>query len=204
MVEEQKTYTDKEYFEGLKEQNNVVLNAVYANLYGPVESYIINNGGSINDAKDIFQEAVIVLYQKIRKNELTSKTKFRFYLYSTARNLWFKEIEALGKKEKIIGEFKNITDNEKTEIINDIIYSKRLTLFRTKFEELSDDCKRVIRLFLNGMSLTDITSLMGYSSIQHTKNRKYRCKESLLNKIRQDSTFKSLSYGKNSNDRKLP
>ena len=44
--------------------------------------------------------------------------------------------------------------------------------------------KKVLRYFIEGMSIAEITRKMGYKSEQHTKNRRYRCKLSLIKQIK--------------------
>ena len=60
----------------------------------------------------------------------------------------------------------------------------RLEIFRRNFDSLSTDCQKVLRYFIEGMSIAEITRKMGYRSEQHTKNRRYRCKLSLIKQIK--------------------
>jgi hypothetical protein len=87
--------------------------------------------------------------------------------------------------------------NTDRSIIDLIELNERLQLYRNKFEELSDDCKKVLRMFLNNVPIREITLAMGYSSDQHTKNRRFRCKKSLIHRIVNSSTYKELGYEKN-------
>jgi DNA-directed RNA polymerase specialized sigma24 family protein len=60
------------------------------------------------------------------------------------------------------------------------------------FQKLTADCQKVIRLFFEGKSIREITEIMNYSSEQHTKNRRLRCKERLINIIMKDPRFNEL------------
>ena len=51
---------------GLAEGDNRTIEIIYKDHYNMIQSLIINNNGSADDAKDIFQEALIVLYEKVR------------------------------------------------------------------------------------------------------------------------------------------
>ena len=98
----------------------------------------------------------------------------------------------------------NDYNSQELEVLDIIDYNEKLKLFREKFEELSEDCKKVLRMFLNNIPIKEITQSMGYSSDQHTKNRRFRCKKSLVEKIRKSSKYKELRNEKNQDDRDLP
>ena len=60
-----------------------------------VQSLIINNNGTADDAKDIFQEAMIVLYEKARSGTFELSCQIKTYVYSVSRRLWLKKITAV-------------------------------------------------------------------------------------------------------------
>ncbi len=95
----------------------------------------------------------------------------------------------------VVDEIVEKTDD--LEIQDAIERKERLQFFREKFDELSEDCKQILNMFLNKIPISDITKMMGYASDQHTKNRRLRCKMSLINKIKSSEYFNELSDGKN-------
>jgi len=52
--------------QGLACNDKKTVETIYRENYTMVQSLIINNNGTADDAKDIFQEAMIVLYEKAR------------------------------------------------------------------------------------------------------------------------------------------
>src|SRR5213592_873475 len=67
--------------------------AIYQDNYNMVQSLIINNNGSSDDAKDIFQEAMIVLYEKVRSGSFELNCQIKTYVYSVCRRLWLKKLQ---------------------------------------------------------------------------------------------------------------
>ena len=61
--------------------------------YRIVKSYIKSNSGNDDEAKDIFQDAVIILYKKMKLNELPETTNVTSYVCFISRNLWINRAE---------------------------------------------------------------------------------------------------------------
>src|SRR6516225_9821011 len=57
-----------------------------------VQSLILNNNGNREDAKDIFQEAIIVLYEKSKSDSFQLSCLIKTYVYSVSRRLWLKRL----------------------------------------------------------------------------------------------------------------
>src|SRR5438105_15862886 len=62
-----------------------------------VQSLVINNQGTIEDARDIFQEAMIVLYEKAKSDSIELHCQIKTYIYSVSRRLWLKRLQQLQK-----------------------------------------------------------------------------------------------------------
>ena len=62
-----------------------------------IQSLIINNNGTIHEAKDVFQEAMIVLYDKARSETFELNCQIKTYVYSVCRRLWLKRLQQLNR-----------------------------------------------------------------------------------------------------------
>jgi len=188
--------TKEKIIEGITHGDHEVLKLVYRENFKIIRHLVTSNNGNVTDAKDIFQETMVVLYRKIRENNLEITSSLNTYIYAVARILWLKEL-TLRKKYSEVYDTEDNFISKIPNIVDLIEKNERLRLFRDKFEELSEDCKKVIRMFLNKIPVKDITKIMGYSSEQHTKNRHYRCKKSLITKIKGNNKYKELGYENN-------
>lgn len=63
-------HNEKILLQGLAKNDKKAVETIYKDNYTMVQSLIINNNGSADDAKDVFQEAMIVLYEKARSGNL--------------------------------------------------------------------------------------------------------------------------------------
>jgi len=139
----------------------------------------------------------------VREKDFKLTSSLSTFIYSIARLMWLKELSIRKKRAESMNEEQEYNSQE-LEVIDLIDYNEKLKLYREKFEELSEDCKKVLSMFLNNVPIKEITKSMGYSSDQHTKNRRFRCKKSLVLKIRKSSKYKELRNEKNQDDRDLP
>jgi RNA polymerase sigma factor (sigma-70 family) len=189
-------YTTQDILKGIAQSDNKIINHLYTENFRTIRHLIVSNNGNESDAQDVFQETLVVLFSKVSKEELELTCSLNTYLYSIARNIWIKELSKRKRRPQALETDENFltTDQSITDVIE---LNERLRLYRNKFEELSDDCKKVLRMFLNNVPIKEITLSMGYSSDQHTKNRRFRCKKSLVHRIVNSSIYKELGYEKN-------
>jgi RNA polymerase sigma factor (sigma-70 family) len=187
-------YSNEELIAGLVAKDNSVLQYIINTNKKAVQKLVVKNNGSQADADDVLQETIIVLFRKVQENNFKLTSTLNTFIYSIARLIWLKELEKRKANETIAEEPVYVIDD--TANIHAIINKNdRLRLYREKFEELGEDCKKVLRLFYLGTPMTQITKLMEYGSVDYTKRKKYKCKNALIDKIKATKQFKELGYG---------
>ena len=188
---ELKKYTEEEVLAGILGNSNKMLQYVYKEAFPGVRRYICSNSGNDEDAKDIFQESIIIIYKKLKNNNLVLTCSLKVYLFSVCRLLWLKELENRRKsiEEVKVGDFVLDVGEDVLEISEQ---NERYELYRAHFDLLKEDCKKVLRMFLEKVPLKEIAIRMGYSSEQYAKKRKFQCKEALVNNIQNDNDYKEM------------
>jgi RNA polymerase sigma factor (sigma-70 family) len=187
-------YSDAELLNGLITRDEKVLREYYALYYPGIRRFIISNNGSEEDARDLFQDALLVIFQKVRGGQFELTCSLGTYIYSISRYLWLKE---LNKRKWVTRKSFDLEDYIDTgsDIGQISEHNERMKLYRAYFDKLSSDCRKVLSLFMEGHSIAEITAIMGYSSEQHTRNRRYRCKTSLIDSIRTEYGHELVAYG---------
>lgn len=71
---------EKELLKGLANNDRKAVETLYQENFNTIQSLIINNNGSSDDAKDIFQEAIIVLYEKVRAGGFELQCQIKTFL----------------------------------------------------------------------------------------------------------------------------
>ncbi len=183
--------SNSDLIQGIRNHDSSLLRYVYETYYPIIEGYIIHNQGSREQARDIFQDAMIIVYRRIRSNDLELSCKFGTYLYAICKNIWTQERKKyLLRAEKLRQQALLIQDPGPAD---DPLLQNHLTnLFNKHFEDLSKDCQKILSMYFNHFSVEDIRAAMNYKDLHHTADRKYRCKKSLINRIVNDPLFKRL------------
>ena len=145
-----KKLTLGQIIEGIRNRDNQVLTTVYRELFPVVRYYVINNGGNQDDAKDVFQESIIIAFKQINQNNFELKSGFDSYLYGIARLVWLKILRNRSIHKR------NIDKIEETEFNYDapeflIEEELELRLFRKYFLKLGTECQKVLRLISDGI-----------------------------------------------------
>lgn len=186
-------YSSAKILNGIKNHDKNVLIYIYESFYQQINYFININSGTDEDAQDIYQEALIIIYRKLNDGSLIElDCSFNTYLYSVCKLLWLKQLE----RNKI----KTADKIEKEELENpgeDLmdVYEKydRMALYQSHFKKLTEDCQKVLRLTLNKMPLKKVANIMGYKSEKYAKKKKYQCKEKLIEAIKNDPKYNELT-----------
>lgn len=183
--------TENALIKGIRNHESPVLNYVYDTYYPIIEGYIIHNQGSREQARDIFQEAMIVVYNKIKSDQLELTCKFGTYLYAICKNMWIQERKKyLLRAEKL--KRQPLVVNDPGPADDPLLQDHLSHLFNKHFGDLSEDCQKILSMYFNNFSVEDIRTAMNYKDLHHTADRKYRCKKSLVKRIVNDPLFKRL------------
>lgn len=177
------------YLKGIAENDYAVLENIYAESLPQVRQYVVQNSGSGDDARDIFQEAILVIYKKVKAAELQLTVDFHYYLFGICKRMWLNRLRRKDRTEAPLTAAQHFTTEENIE--EDWIKTRKWNLFQNKFAELADECRKVLQLFFNGQSSRDIAAAMGYSE-EYAKRKKYKCKLSLAKLIKNDPEYQHL------------
>ncbi|MEN8203797.1 MAG: sigma-70 family RNA polymerase sigma factor [Bacteroidota bacterium] len=188
-----KRLSDEEIIAGLRKRDNRVLQYIYKNTFNPVKQLILNNAGSENDAEDIFQEALIIIFKKLKEEqnfELTSA--FPTYIYSISRLLWLKtlrnikkiEIDPLNKDHEERIEFEPPSPVQDKDL--------RMAIYQRTLALIPEDCQKILRLTAQDLSSSEIARQLGFRSEGYVRKRRHFCKEYLVNKIKEDPDYQAM------------
>ncbi|MBM3436019.1 MAG: sigma-70 family RNA polymerase sigma factor [Bacteroidetes bacterium] len=181
----------EEILEGLQNRDTDILDYVYRNFFNQIKDFVIQNDGNEEDAKDVYQDAILVIYQKVRKDNLTLSCSFNTYLYSVCRLLWLKQLEYRKTFKKVIEESAKFIELDE-DITNIYKTNERFKLYQDHFKRLSYNCQKILELFLARIQLKEIARILRLKSDDYVKKRKHQCKEKLISSIKNDPRFKEL------------
>jgi RNA polymerase sigma factor (sigma-70 family) len=183
-------YTQYGIIEGIRRRDKDVLKYVYKQYFPMVRYFIIRNQGSEEDAEDIFQEAVVAVYERVRKKNLTLDCAFKTYFYSVVRHMWLQYLE----RNKIHYEFSEMDEFlmlEDKELYDD--FQAKKVIFQRHFLDLTELCRKVLLMFVERTPFEEIAATLGYKGRQYAIKRKYECMKSLINRVIHDPEYKRLT-----------
>jgi RNA polymerase sigma factor (sigma-70 family) len=186
-------YSDEAIVEGLRLRKENIIKFVYREFFPMTRHLIINNSGTDQDAEDVFQDALVIVYKRIIIDELYLNSSFKTFFYSVCRNIWLQKLGKIREQNQEFVDFESITaipEPSIEEIQN--IENEKHKLYQTHFLNLSEDCQKVLQLFLKKISLREIASIMGYKTEKYAKTRKFNCKEELKTRILNDPNYLKL------------
>jgi len=175
-------FTDSEYLEGLRLSNDAVIRSIYKKHYPVIARMVLNNNGTEQEAKDVFQETVLVLYHHVKKADFTLSCALQTYLYSVARRLWLKQItkkSGLSKLDERFYEGEDVVD-AKTDLE---VYEERdqnISRMNESMGQLGEPCKALLEdFYTRHLSMDEIAEKFGYTNADNAKNQKYKCLQRL-------------------------
>jgi len=173
--------SDEVIIEGLMRGDSRIISKMYKLFFPSVAYMITNNSGTQEEARDIFQEAVMVLYDKITHQNFELNCKLNTFLYAVSRRLWLKQLSRRGHTSNTtdISDFEDILKVE-----DDIQQHQEL---ENKFEQmeeamnqLGEPCKTLLQdFYICNLSMQDITEKFGYTNSDNAKTQKYKCLQRL-------------------------
>lgn len=166
---------EKDLLEGLARNDTKAVETIYKENYNLVQSLIINNNGSTDDAKDIFQEAMIVLYEKVRSGTFELNCQIRTYVYSVSRRLWLKKLQQMSRYSTPVESLEAVIPVEDDVEIHDQRNSE-FEMMNKAISSLGEPCKSLLEAFyLQKRNMQDIAESFGYTNADNAKTQKYKC-----------------------------
>ena len=149
-----------------------------------VTSYVTNNSGSSDDAEDVLQEALVILWERVRSGKFQYEAKLSTFIMATAKNIWMRRLARRKREVPGAARIEETTSGDPS-ALDELIENERKQLVRSALEKLGDPCKKLLLLFYwEELSLVEIASQMHFANADTVKSKKYQCKKALEQLLR--------------------
>ncbi|GAB3255171.1 hypothetical protein GCM10027347_16040 [Larkinella harenae] len=153
---------------------------VYKKYYPSVLHFVQCNSGTEGDAEDIFQDAVILLHQKVADSGFRLTSTLKTFLFAIARNLWLKKL----RDEKLVTipedqlialqESRDFSPPESSSLDSQ---NERLSRWMSR---ITGHCQRVITsIYFSHEPIEQVMVTMGWKNRHTAVNQKYKCIQQL-------------------------
>ncbi len=160
---------------GLARNEQKAAEEIYRHNYNLIQALIVNNSGTAEDARDIFQEAMVVLFEKARSGNFELNCQIRTYLYSVSRRLWLKKLQ---QNHRYATDLENTGDEVPVESDLGIHEQKEeeYKLMHEAIGTLGEPCKSLLEAFyFKKKNMQEIAESFGYTNAENAKTQKYKC-----------------------------
>ena len=130
----------KDYIKGILKGDNHLIREIYELYSKPILHLIQSNSGNEEDAKDVFQEGLMLVYQKAQQPDFQLTSSFFTYFYAICRFIWMNRLRKKSSSEVTLNE--DITSTLSDTSISEIEKNERFVLYRKKFLLLGADCQK--------------------------------------------------------------
>ncbi len=180
-------FSQEEIIDGLRRRDNRILKYIYKHNYTAIQRLVLSNSGTEEDAKDLFQESLMIAFKNVRKKKkFTLESSFQTYIYSIARLLWLKNLRDKNNEYDLKENQPHLEFEDPLPFNEDDL---RYAIYQRAFKELPQDCKDILQMTNDGKSRKEIAEKLGFKSDNYISKRKHYCKEHLINKIKEDPEF---------------
>jgi DNA-directed RNA polymerase specialized sigma24 family protein len=176
---------DSNFFENTPTEREQLFIMLYKKAFPSVAKYISKMGGSFDEAKDIFQDALVIYYEKLVSASIFLHANEQAYLLGIAKHLW-------AKKFREGMHYASLENNrEDQDFIEHEDAQPSPAKLLDYLETAGQKCMEILKAFYyDNLPVNVIAGLFGYSGIRSATVQKFKCME----KVRETIKEKSLAY----------
>lgn len=182
---------------GIRKGDPKILNQLYNNFFPEVKLFIITHGGTIEDAKEVFQIALTAVFEQSRDEDFNITTTFKTYFISICKHKWFNELrrrnvrDELSLEDVFPSELDDVYDDDLIEIFED---AEKTQIYLRHLNNLSCECKEILIMFYDKIPMKEIAKHFGLRDVKYARKKKYRCKDFLIRSIMEDPKYNEIMF----------
>jgi RNA polymerase sigma factor (sigma-70 family) len=184
-----KEYTDSEIIECLRNRQSYVVRYLSDRYLPMIRLMVTQMGGTSEDARDIFQEGLMIMLEKIDNKEFALTCKFKTYLYCVCENLWK---SVLVKRQAAANYLVRRVEADDQKDITELMDSNLCReIFISVFDTLNPISKKILKLYWEEMSPQEIADKLGYT-YGYVRKKKCEAQAELTKKVKKHPDYKRI------------
>ena len=174
------TPTDDALIAAIRSGDERALAHLYRLHWPMVSHFVLQNSGAEDDAQDVYQEGVMVFYEKVRDGSLELSCQIKTYLYAVCRRLWLKRLTSKSRFGVRLLEGEEHGPYLNTGAEEDVLAAeeqdRRFATMSEALTHLGEPCRSLLEgFYLLDKSMLDLTAEHGYTNADTAKTQKYKC-----------------------------
>ncbi len=140
-----------------------------------IQSLILNNNGNSDEARDIFQEAMIVVYEKAISGSFELHCQLKTYIYSVCRRLWLKRSQQLQRYGSLAENVEETVSVEEDLEVHEK-HNADFIMMEEAMNKIGEPCKSLLdAYYIQKKNMQEIAVDFGYTNADNAKTQKYKC-----------------------------
>ena len=173
----------------LRNRESNVVRFLWDRYISMVRLIVTRSGGTSEDAKDIFQESLMIMLEKIDSKEFTLTCSFKTYLYCVCKNLWN---SVLDKRKAASNYFRRKTEEEKDKDVGEMMDNKiHEEIFREAFESLDPAARSILKLYWQDVPPKEIAEKLGYT-YGYVRKKKCQAQAELTERVKKHHGYRQI------------
>jgi RNA polymerase sigma factor (sigma-70 family) len=178
--------TDSRILDLIRKGDEEALVELYKANRKTIRAYVMRNNGTLDDAEDMLQEALIVLWERVRTGRFEYTAKLGTFIYGVVKNMWSRELARKRREQPVVEDLEFVTANNNPTALDDLIKNEHVDSIRNALNRLGEPCKKLLMLYYwEELSMEEIAEELGFANAETAKSKKYQCKE-MLKKLLSD------------------
>ncbi len=176
----------------MAEIRKAVFTALYEAVFPAVARYIAQRGGALEEAEDVFQDALLAYYEKASGGRLHLERSEKEYIFGVARYLWAKRYRE--NRQYMSFDAREATDrwresgSQWMELPEPQLAHHRIIRI---LQTAGQKCMQLLTAFYyEKLDMEDLAKRYGFSGKRSATVQKFKC----LQKVKQLVKEKSLQY----------
>ena len=178
--------SDDRLLDMMKKGDEEALVMLYKANKRMVSSYLLRNSGNENDAQDMLQEAVIVLWERVRSGRFEHSAKLSTFIYATVQNMWRRRLIKM-KREIPSDVNDDVLNSYVQSTLDDLIEEEQSRNIAAALVKMGEPCRTLLILFYwEEKSMEQIAKELKFANADTVKSKKYQCKKALESILRDE------------------
>jgi len=190
-------HPDQKYIDALLQNDMVMLHELYQKFPPKITWMVLQNNGTESDAADIFQEALLSVYNKAKTGQFILTCPLESFLYIVCKKIWLKELRKRNAQQVTVSaavEYNEDANKDVALLAEECrLQQERKNLLKEKISELGENCRQLIRMSMCGKPMHEVAALLNMT-YGYARKRKSECLQKLLALIKKSAKYNALKW----------
>lgn len=168
-------------------KHSEALSYLYKATLKKVRNYVIKNSGSKEEADDIFQEAIVIFFLKVKQGAFEENHSIDGFIYTVARNMWINKTKRHALHRAYEEQVQKENPFEDEGQLTSLLDREKAAAMESIFNRLEENCRKILRYVIyDRLSMKEVSVKMGHKNETVSKAQHYRCKQYLARIVKEN------------------